>query len=509
MTKKLLLFVLLAVAVGAYADDPEPSPATPQTVIVEANPYGSITGYAPGTHSIDGGTSLTFAPASQYSGPYITVNGKPTSSDFSWTVPTATTAGTYRVSGNARFIKIEDTVWSRQSTKPAGTYYNYGTGIWTRCFWVSPTETFGGCTVNGVSVSPATGNWYFISAPPSTNKYFRAVKASYSVTLSESANCCMFAPTNGTYTTGPSFTFKVTPNANYCVQLKTNNVVFATLTKEETITFPVKANTTITASPKGATLYIEGGSFAQAPCNTSTIISNAAPKSVTVAAASGYAIYQAKLDGKVIGGAGYYVIPNDKDHTLAVSPVTITVSPNPYGTVSPAAGVYTNGVTSFIYSCTVTNSAVSLEGVYFNDEKLVPTNNAYLVKATKPSTIWPKSGKAPPSPSVPGVLASVSFTASGNWQYVSFSDPANFDATSGQKLLPHVGEAVMIQAFGGDIEVTQSTNFTSTIYTKTAPYSLTLSPITVPDGNTLVINRGLPGIWFKGSGSVTISTIQK
>lgn len=407
------------------------------------------------------------------------------------------------------FIRIEDTVWSRQATKPAGTYYDYGTGIWTRCFWTSQTETFGGCTLNGVAVSPVTDNWYFIAAPTTTNLYFRANKASYSVTLTESSDCCVFSPTNGTYSTGASFTFKVMPKDGYAVQLKTNNVVFATVTKGAEFTFPVKKNTTITAYPKGARLVIEGGFFAQAPCNTSTIISNAAPKSVTVAASYGCAIYQTKLDGKVIGDTGTFVIPNDGDHTLTVTPATITVAPNPVGTTYPAAGVYTNGVAQFGFSCTSTNSASEIEGVYFGSEKLTATNNTYTVKATKPNTIWVKSSKYSPSPSIGGVVASVSFTASGSWQYVTFASPKDFDPTTGQKILPHYGDAVMIQALGGDIDVSQSTNLVSTIYTKTAPYQLELSPITIPDGNTLVINKALPGIWFKGSGSVTISTVQR
>lgn len=496
---KKFLFTLLVMAGLASA--------VTNTVVVEPSAYGYFTGHTPGTYTYTVGHAFPFVANEGYVA-VPTLNGKVVNSS-TVTVAVASTNGFYRLGVKAYYIRIEDTVWSRQSTKPAGTYYNVGTGIWTRCFWTSQTENFGGCTVNGVSVSPVTDNWYFISAPTSTNKYFRAVKASYSVTLAESANCCMFSPTNGTYSTGTSFTFKVTPNADYCVQLKTNNVVFATLTKEQTITFPVKANTAITASPKTARLIIEGGPYAQAPCNTSTIISNAAPKSVTVAAASGYAIYQTKLDGKVIGDTGTFVVPNDGEHTLSVSPVTIMVSQNPVGTSSPNPGVYTNGVTSFTYSCTSTNSAAEIEGVYFGSEKLTATGGVYTVKATKPNTIWVKSSKFPPSPSVPGVLASVSFAASGSWQYLNITDPADFDPTTGQKLLPHYGDAVMIQALGGDIDIAQSTNFTSTVYTKTAPYQLELSPITVPDGNTLVINKPLPGLWFKGSGNVTISTIQR
>lgn len=511
MTKKLLLFVLLAVAVGAYADDPEPSPATPQTVIVEANPYGSITDYAPGTHSVDGGTSLTFAPASQYSGPYITVNGKPTSSDFSWTVPTATTAGTYRVSGNARFIKIEDTVWSRQATKPAGTYYDYGTGIWTRCFWTSQTEAFGGCTLNGVAVSPVTDNWYFIAAPTTTNLYFRAVKASYNVTVTQIDASCSVTPVAGTYPVGKSFTFTVKPNANFGVNVATGNYTFATITKPMTFTIPIDRSTTVTLASRLVSVTYKGGAFAQSPFNSASSTENiTAPKEVTVAPASGYALYKLTDNGKEVGfSGGTYTAGTDANHTLELTPVTITVAQNPVGTCSPAPGVYTNGVASFAYSCTSTNSAWEIEGVYFGGEKLTATNSTYTVKATKPNSIWVKVGKFPPSPSVGGVVASVSFTASGSWQYVTFTDPKNFDPTTGQKILPHYGDAVMIQALGGDIDVSQSTNLVSTIYTKTAPYQLELSPITIPDGNTLVINKPLPGIWFKGSGSVTISTVQR
>ena len=409
------------------------------------------------------------------------------------------------------FIRIEDTVWSRQATKPAGTYYNYGTGIWTRCFWTSQTENFGGCTLNGVPISPVTDNWYFISAPTTTNLYFRAVKASYNVTLAENSNCCVFSPTNGTYSAGTSFTFTVKPNEGYGVLLKTNNVTIATVTKDTEFTFPIKANTTFTAERNVISYTCKGGSFANVPFNQSTYTGSlSVPLTVPVTPASGYALYKLTDNGKEVSfTGGRYFVDTKQDHTLELTPVTISVAPNPVGTTSPAVGVYTNGVTSFTYSCTATNTAYTIDGVYFGNEKLTATNNAYTVKATKPNTIWVKVNKFPPSPSVGGIVASVSFTASGSWQYVNFTEPENFDPTSGQKILPHYGDAVMIQALGGDIDVSQSTNLVSTIYTKTAPYQLELSPITIPDGNTLVINKALPGIWFKGSGNVTISTVQR
>ena len=502
--RKFILF-LVALAGLSYG-------AT-NTVIVNNTVFGSYTNYANGTYTLSNTNTVRFGiggnPGYKV---YPVVNGKAKMGTTYVDIPAVVaTNRTYNLSVAAYYIKIEDSTWARQVQKPAGTYYKFGTGIWTQVIWQDPNSSFGGALINGVSTSPtASPMKYFLSAPTTTNTTFKAVKASYNVTLAENADCCMFYPTNGTYSVSDkTFTFRVVPKQNYGVKLiysGTTNV----FSEEKSFTIPISGNTTVTAYRNSTTMTIEGGAFATSPCNTSTVFSNQTqPKSVTVAAVSGCVIDKVYMDGEPIGSAGTYVIPTDKNHTLKVTPVTITVGQNPVGASSPAAGVYTNGVTSFSYSCSVTNTAYSFDGVYFNGEEVVKSNGVYTVKATRPSYLTVKSNKVQPSPSVGGVVASVTFTASGSWQYVNITSPENFDSLSGQKLLPHYGDAVMIQALGGDIDVSQSTNFVSTVYTKTAPYQLTLSPITIPDGNTLVINKPLPGIWFKGSGSVTISTIQR
>ena len=501
--KKLLLFLLLAAGIAS---------AVTNTVVVEPSPYGSFTGHAPGVYTYTTSHAFPFVANTGYSA-VATLNGNVvTGSTVAVTI--GLTNGYYRVGVKAYYIKIEDTVWSKQVNMPAGTYYKVGTGIWTQVIWTDKNSEFGAGTINGVSTSPtASPLKYFIPPPTNTNNTFVAVKKSNNVTLSENADCCMFSPTNGTYAvSGNAYKFKVIPKDGYGVKVTLNasTNVLGIVSEPTEFTIPVKGSTTVTAYRNSVTMTIEGGPFAQAPCNTSTIYSSQTqPKTVTVAPATGYTIYKTYMDGEAIGGAGTYVIPTDKDHTLTVTPVTITVGANPVGSESPVAGVYTNGVSSFSYACSITNTAFSFDGVYFNGEKLTATGGVYTVKAVRPSYLGVKSNKTAPSQPLDGAVRSVTFTASGSWQYVSFADPGNFDPTTGEKLLPHYGDAIMIQSFGGDIDIAESTNMVMTLYTKTAPYNLTLSPITVPDGNSLVINKQLKGVWFKGSGDITISTVQR
>lgn len=501
--KKFLLPFLFAAGIAS---------AVTNTVVVEPSPYGSFTGHTPGVYTYTQAHALPFVANAGFSA-VPTRNGE-VYTNSTVVIPIASTNGYYRVGVKAYYIKIEDTVYSKQVNLPAGTYYNVGTGLWTQVIWTDKNSEFGGGAINGVVTSPtASPLKYFITAPVSTNKTFTAVKKSNNVTLAENADCCVFSPTNGTYAvTGSTYTFKVIPKDGYGVKVTLNNAtnVLGLVSKPTTFTIPVKENATVTAYRNSVTMTIEGGAFAQAPCDTSTIYSNQTqPKSVTVAPATGCTIYKTYMDGEAIGGAGTYVIPTDKDHTLTVTPVTITVGANPVGSESPAAGVYTNSVSSFSYTCSITNTAFSFEGVYFNGEKLVATGGTYTVKAVRPSYLGVKSNKTAPSQPLDGAVRSVTFTASGSWQYVSFADPSDFDPTTGEKLLPHYGDAIMIQSFGGDIDIAESTNMVMKVYTKTAPYDLTLSPITVPDGNSLVINKQLKGVWFKGSGDITISTVQR
>ena len=104
---------------------------------------------------------------------------------------------------------------------------------------------------------------------------------------------------------------------------------------------------------------------------------------------------------------------------------------------------------------------------------------------------------------------SVSFSATESWKRVVFANPDSYDSEPGDVLLPTRTSCVMVQADGGDLQVADSTNFVITVVGKSGSFPCEFSPITVKDGNTLVINKPLKRIFVKGTGTATITSIYK
>lgn len=102
---------------------------------------------------------------------------------------------------------------------------------------------------------------------------------------------------------------------------------------------------------------------------------------------------------------------------------------------------------------------------------------------------------------------SVSFAATDSWKRVAFANPDSFVPDASTVLLPTYTSCVMVQADGGDLQIADSTNFVVTVVGRAGAFPCEFSPITLKDGQVLTINRSLPQIFVKGSGTATVTSV--
>jgi len=320
------------------------------TITASAGTGGSIT--PTGTATFNSGASQTYTIAANtgYATSDVKVDGVSVGPVTSYTFTNITANHTIAATFAPLSFTITASAGAGGSIAPSGTTtFSYGA---SQTYFIAASTGYivSDVQVDGVSVGPvASYNFSNITANHTIAATF-APLANFTITASAGAGGSIAPSGTSTFNSGASQTYTIAANTGYAISdVKVDGVSVGPVASYSFNNIAANHTIAATFTPLSFTIIAStgtGGSIA--PSGTSTF-NYGASQTYTIAANTGYAIADVKVDGVSVGPVASYSFNNiTANHTIAATfaplSFTITASAGTGGSINPSGtGTYNYG----------------------------------------------------------------------------------------------------------------------------------------------------------------------